>query len=125
VDDVVMFIIITRLAIPLILVALAVVSLAGSSLTVVVLTLGLLLWDCVGVVARTMTMNLRTLGRVSAARAAGCSGAWFLGGEVLPNILLRFPVVATLQMALAILLDAVLAFLGLGVPPLRGHPARR
>ncbi len=117
VDDVVMFIITTRLAIPLILVALAVVSLIGSSLTVVVLTLGLLLWDRFAVVARTTTMQVRTLDYVSAAWAAGCSRAWILGREVLPNILSPLAVVATLEMALAILLEAVLSFLGLGVPP--------
>jgi peptide/nickel transport system permease protein len=117
VDDVVMFIVTTRLAIPLILVALAVVSLIGSSLTVVVLTLGLLLWDRFAVVARTTTMQVRTLDYVAAAWAAGCSRAWILGREVLPNILSPLAVVATLEMALAILLEAVLSFLGLGVPP--------
>jgi peptide/nickel transport system permease protein len=117
VDDVVMFIITTRLAIPLILVALAVVALVGSSLTVVVLTLGLLLWDRFAVVARTTTMQVRTLDYVSAAWAAGCSRLWILGREVLPNILSPLAVVATLEMALAILLEAVLSFLGLGVPP--------
>jgi len=117
VDDVVMFIITTRLAIPLILVALAVVALVGSSLTVVVLTLGLLLWDRFAVVARTTTMQVRTLDYVAAAWAAGCSRAWILGREVLPNILSPLAVVATLEMALAILLEAVLSFLGLGVPP--------
>lgn len=117
IDDVVMFVITTRLAIPLILVALAVVALVGSSLTVVVLTLGLLLWDRFAVVARTTTMQVRTLDYVAAAWAAGCSRAWILGREVLPNILSPLAVVATLEMALAILLEAVLSFLGLGVPP--------
>lgn len=117
IDDVVMFVITTRLAIPLILVALAVVSLVGSSLTVVVLTLGLLLWDRFAVVARTTTMQVRTLDYVSAAWAAGCSRAWILGREVLPNILSPLAVVATLEMALAILIEAALSFLGLGVPP--------
>ena len=117
IDDVVMFFITTRLAIPLILVALAVVSLVGSSLTVVVLTLGLLLWDRFAVVARTTTMQVRTLDYVSAAWAAGCSRAWILGREVLPNILSPLAVVATLEMALAILIEAALSFLGLGVPP--------
>lgn len=117
IDDAVMFVITTRLAIPLILVALAVVSLVGSSLTVVVLTLGLLLWDRFAVVARTTTMQVRTLDYVSAAWAAGCSRAWILGREVLPNILSPLAVVATLEMALAILIEAALSFLGLGVPP--------
>ena len=117
VDDVVMFIITTRLSIPLILVALAVVSLVGSSLTVVVMTLGLLLWERFAVVARTTTMQVRTLDYVSAAWAAGCSRRHIVLREVLPNIAHHLVVVATLEMALAILLEAALSFLGLGVPP--------
>ncbi len=117
VDDVVMFVITTRLSIPLILVALAVVSLVGSSLTVVVLTLGLLLWERFAVVARTTSMQVRTLDYVSAAWAAGCSQAHIVLREVLPNIAHHLVVVATLEMALAILLEAALSFLGLGVPP--------
>lgn len=117
IDDLVLFLITTRLSIPLILVALAVVSLVGSSLTVVILTLGLLLWDRFAVVARTATMQVRTLDYVAAAWAAGCSRQWILAREVLPNILSPLAVVATLEMALAILLEAALSFLGLGVPP--------
>ena len=116
VDDVVMFVITCRLSIPFVLVALAVVSLVGSSLTVVVLTLGLLLWDRFAVVARTTTMQVRTLDYVSAARAAGCSRASIMLREVLPNIRHHLVVVATLEVALAILLEAALSFLGLGVP---------
>ena len=116
-DDAVMFIITARLSIPLILVALTVVALVGSSLTVVVLTLGLLLWDRFAVVARTTTMQVRNLDYIAAARAAGASRAHILLREVLPNIASHLLVVATLEMALAILLEAALSFLGLGVPP--------
>jgi len=117
VDDVVTFVITCRLAVPLILVALAVVSLVGSSLLVVVMTLGLLLWERFAVVARATTAQVRNLDSVAAARAAGCSRAYILLREILPNILNPLIVVATLEMALAILLEAALSFLGLGVPP--------
>jgi peptide/nickel transport system permease protein len=116
-DMIVMFIITCRLSIPLILVALAVVSLVGSSLTVVVMTLGLLLWERFAVVTRTTVMQVRTLDYVSAAWAAGCSRTHILLREVLPNIVHHLVVVATLEMAIAILLEAALSFLGLGVPP--------
>ncbi len=115
-DDVVMFVITCRLSIPLILVALTVVALLGSSLTLVILTLGLLLWDRFAVVARTTTMQVRNLDYIAAARASGASLAHILLREVLPNILSHLLVVATLEMALAILLEATLSFLGLGVP---------
>jgi peptide/nickel transport system permease protein len=116
-DDVVMFLITCRLSIPLILVALTVVALVGSSLTVVILTLGLLLWERFAVVARTTTMQVRHLDYVAAAQAAGASHWHVLTREVLPNIANHLLVVATLEMALAILLEAALSFLGLGVPP--------
>ena len=117
IDDVVMFVITCRLSIPLILVALAVVALVGSSLAVVILTLGLLLWDRFAVVARTTTMQVRNLDYIAAAQAAGASPLHILMREVLPNIANHLVVVATLEMALAILLEASLSFLGLGVPP--------
>jgi peptide/nickel transport system permease protein len=116
-DDIVMFLITCRLSIPLILVALTVVALVGSSLAVVILTLGLLLWDRFAVVARTTTMQVRNLDYIAAAQAAGASRVHLLLREVLPNIANHLVVVATLEMALAILLEAALSFLGLGVPP--------
>ena len=117
IDDVVMFVITCRLSIPLILVALTVVALVGSSLTVVIVTLGLLLWERFAVVSRTSTMQVRNLDYIAAAQAAGASRTHILLREVLPNILTHLVVVATLEMALAILLEAALSFLGLGVPP--------
>ncbi len=117
VDDAVLFAITTRLSIPVVLVALAVVGLLGTSMTLLVLTLGLLLWDRFAVVARSTTMQVRNLDFVSAAWCAGCSRFRILTREVLPNIASHLVVVATLEIALAILLEATLSFLGLGVPP--------
>jgi peptide/nickel transport system permease protein len=117
VDDVVLFVIATRLSIPVVLVALAVVGLLGSGLGLVLATLGLLLWERFAVVARATTMQVRTLDYVNAAWCAGASTAHILIREILPNIASHLAVVATLEMALAILLEAALSFLGLGVPP--------
>src|SRR5689334_24939806 len=117
VDDMVLFAITTRLSIPVVLVALAVVGLMGSSFSLVVATLGLLLWDRFAVVARATTMQVRGLDYVNAAWCAGASTPHILIREILPNIASHLAVVATLEMALAILLEAALSFLGLGVPP--------
>ena len=117
IDDAVLFAITTRLSIPVVLVALAVVGLMGSGLGLVVATLGLLLWDRFAVVARATTMQIRGLDYVNAARCAGASTPHLLVKEILPNIASHLAVVATLEMALAILLEAALSFLGLGVPP--------
>ena len=117
VDLVVTYIVTVRLALPVILVALAVVALLGSSLWLVILVLGLLKWDRFAVVMRSATMQVRGLDYVLAARAVGCSTARIVIGEILPNVANALVVVATLEMASAILLEAALSFLGLGVQP--------
>jgi peptide/nickel transport system permease protein len=117
VDRVVMFVVSCRLAIPLILVALTVVAMVGSSLTVVMLTLGRLLWERFAVVSRSATMQVAKLEFVSAAWCAGCSRWWIILREILPNIVHHLIVIVTIDMAIAILLEAALSFLGLGVPP--------
>jgi peptide/nickel transport system permease protein len=117
VDLVVTYLITVRLALPVILVALAVVALVGSSLWLVILVLGLLKWDRFAVVMRSTTMQVRELEYVVAARATGCSTARIVLGELLPNVADALIVVATLEMASAILLEAALSFLGLGVQP--------
>jgi peptide/nickel transport system permease protein len=117
VDMVVHFIITTRLSMPVVLVALAVVSIVGSSLTVVVWVLGLLIWDRFAVVMRSATQQVRALDFVTSAQALGCSTPRILLTEIMPNITNHLIVIATLEMAHAILLEAALSFLGLGVQP--------
>lgn len=117
VDIVVNFIITTRLSLPLILVALVVVSLYGGSITTIIVVLGCLIWDRFAVVMRSVTMQARGLDYVTVARANGCSPAYIILREIMPNVMNALIVVATIEMALAILLEAVLSFLGLGVKP--------
>jgi peptide/nickel transport system permease protein len=117
VDNIVLFLITVRLSLPTVLVALAVVGMVGSSLTIVVTILALLLWDRFAVVARTTTMQIRHLDYIKSARVSGCSTSWILWREVLPNISEQLIVVATLEVTLAVLVEASLSFLGLGVPP--------
>src|SRR5262245_31004578 len=117
VDLVVSFIITTRLAMPVVLVALAVAAFIGSSMQIVIAVLGLLLWDRFAVVTRSATMQVRALDYIAAARAVGASTTRIIAAEILPNIANVLVVVATLEMAQAILLEATLSFLGLGVPP--------
>lgn len=114
-DSVVMFIVTARLATPIILVTLAVAAVMGPSLQTVILVLGLLLWDRYALVTRAATIQLRDQEYVVAARAAGFSQFRVLLFTVLPNIANPIIVVATLEMAQAILLEAALSFLGLGV----------
>ena len=115
VDMMVNFIINTRLAMPVFLVAMAAVVAFGASLHVVILVLGLFLWDRFAVVMRSITMQARDLDYVKAARAIGCSTPHIIIREIFPNVLSSLTVVATVEMANAILLEAALSFLGFGV----------
>jgi len=117
VDMVVTFLITVRLSMPVVLVALAVVAIVGGSLQVVIGVLGLLLWDRFAVVMRSSTLQIRSMDYVTAARAVGCSTTRILMTEVMPNVVNNLIVIATLEIAHAIILEAALSFLGLGVQP--------
>jgi peptide/nickel transport system permease protein len=117
VDAMITFIIALRLALPLTLVALAVVATIGGSLPIVILVLGLLKWDRFAVVMRAATQQVRALDYVIAAQVSGASTGRILTGEILPNLMPQLIVVASVEAASAILLEAALSFLGLGVQP--------
>ena len=116
-DSVVMFLVTIKLSIPTILVALAIVQLVGGSLQTVILVLGFLLWHQFAVVTRATTMQIRGMDFITAAETVGCSTPRLLATEVLPNVLNQVIVVLTLTMASAILIEAALSFLGVGVQP--------
>lgn len=117
VDMVVSFIITVRLAMPAVLVAVAVVVLIGGSMQIVIITVGCLIWDRFAVVLRATTLQIRSMDYVPAAQAAGCSTFWIVSREILPNLLNNMVVVATLEVGRAILLEAAFSFLGMGVQP--------
>lgn len=117
VDMAITFLLTTRLTLPVVMVALALVAIVGGSLQTVILVLGFLLWDRFTVVMRSATMQVRNLDYVRAANAIGCSTSRIIFSEILPNILGSLLVIATFEIAHAVLLEAALSFLGLGVQP--------
>lgn len=117
VDAAVSFLINVRLAMPVVLVALAVVALFGGSLLVVTSVLGFLLWDRYVVVLRAATMQIRALDYVAAAEVLGAPVRRVLVKDILPNVMDGLIVIFTIEMAHAIILEAALSFLGLGVQP--------
>lgn len=117
VDAVVVYLINVKLALPIVLVALALAAIVGGSITALILILGFLTWDRYAVVVRSVTQQLRGQEFIAAAQAAGASHLRIILGEVLPNVLNQIIVVASLEIALVILIEAGLSFLGLGVRP--------
>ena len=106
VDMIVTFMITVRLSMPVVLVALAVVAIVGGSLQVVIMVLGFLLWDRFAVVMRSSTLQIRSMDYVAAAQAGGCSTTRILTTEIMPNVVNNLIVIATLEIAHAIILEA-------------------
>ena len=117
VDAAVLFVLTVRLAMPVILIALSLVFLVGNSLTTVVLVLGFLMWDRFAVVARTSALQASSRDYVRASELLSSPAWWIALRVILPNIAGPLIVVLTLEVAHAMLLEAALSFLGIGVAP--------
>lgn len=117
VDAVVMYLINVKLALPGLLVALSLVSVFGGSLIALILILAFLFWDRYAVVTRSVTQQIVAHDYISAAQAVGASRSRIILAEVLPNLMNQIIVIASLEMAVAIIVEAVLSFLGLGIQP--------
>ncbi len=105
------------LAFPGILLAIALVAVLGPSLANVVLALTTIGWVGYARLVRGQVLKIRELEYVQAARALGASTPWILARHVIPATFSAVTVQATLGMAGAIISEASLSFLGLGVQP--------
>jgi peptide/nickel transport system permease protein len=117
VDDFVMRLTDTMLAMPFILLALAVIAVLGPSLRNIIFVLGITSWVSYARVVRAEVLTLRTREFVSAAQALGGDGRRIVFRHLLPNVLTPVIVIATLEVARMIILESALSFLGLGVQP--------
>jgi peptide/nickel transport system permease protein len=104
-------------AIPLLILALAVIAMVGSSILNLVLVLGIGSWLYYYRVVRGEVLAIRERPYIDAARAAGVGGGRILIRHILPNVAGSIIVLVTLEMPQVILFTAGLTFLGLGVPP--------
>jgi peptide/nickel transport system permease protein len=116
-DDVLMRITEVQLAIPTILLAIAVVAVLGPGLRNVIITLAVTGWTLYARLVRGEALSVKGLDYVQAARAAGAGDARVMFRHVLPNVLSPVIVVAVFAVANMIVLEATLSFLGLGVEP--------
>ena len=105
------------LAFPGLLLAIAMVAVLGPSLTNVIIALSLIGWVGYARLVRGQVLRARELEFVQAARALGASIPRILGRHIIPTALPAVTVQATLGMGGAILAEAALSFLGLGVQP--------
>lgn len=104
-----------QLALPFVLVALAIISNRGPSVGVLLLVLALTGWAVCARVVRAQAMSLRERPFILGLRAAGASPARIVARHLLPNLGGILVVLATLQVGTAILVESALSFLGMGV----------
>ena len=117
VDESVMRFVDILLAIPLVLIALAMVATLGQSLTIIVAVLTIFIWPRFARQLRGEVLQLKNMDYVQLARVAGASIPRILFVHIFPGTINTLIVVATLQVGIVILLEATLSFLGAGVPP--------
>jgi peptide/nickel transport system permease protein len=117
VDDVISRIIDVLMAFPGILLAIALVAVLGPSLTNVVLALSVIGWVGYARLVRGQALRAREFEFVQAARASGAGPSRIVLRHILPSAFPAVVVQATLGMAGAIIAEAALSFLGLGVQP--------
>jgi len=104
------------LSVPFLLVAIALVSITGPSLTVTILVIGFFSWASVARIVRGQVLSLREREFVEAARSLGAGSSRIMFIDILPNVLAQVIVYTTLLIPVVIVVQATLSFLGLGLP---------
>jgi peptide/nickel transport system permease protein len=106
-----------QLSLPLMLLALIVVAALGPSLRNLVIVLAIATWTRYARIVRGQVLAVREREFVQSARAVGAGTARIMFRHILPNVMTPIIVVATLELARIVILEAALSFLGLGVQP--------
>ncbi len=117
VDGVIMTVADAQLAFPFVLLAIGIIAVLGPSFPTLVAVIGLSGWVAYARILRAQVLVLRSREFVEAIRALGGSTVRIVLRHVLPNVLASLVVVATLELARSIVLEATLSFLGLGIQP--------
>jgi ABC-type dipeptide/oligopeptide/nickel transport system permease subunit len=117
IDDLVMRLADVTLAFPTLLLLIAMVAALQPSLLVVFVTVGIVGWAGMARLVRGQVLVVRQLEYVQAARALGTPDRRIIARHVLPNVIAPVVIASTLGMAGAIMAEAALSFLGLGVQP--------
>jgi peptide/nickel transport system permease protein len=116
-DTVIMTLADAQLAFPFILLAIGIIAVLGPSFPTLILVVGLSGWVNYARIIRAQVLALRTREFVDAIRGLGGSVLRIVTRHILPNVVSSLVVVATLELARTIVLEATLSFLGLGIQP--------
>ena len=116
-DSVIMRIADIQLAFPFILLAIAIVAVLGGGLVNVIIVLGVGSWVPYARIVRGQVLSAKSQEYVLAARTIGAQDAAILFRHVLPNVITPAIIIATFGVAAAIIGEATLSFLGVGIQP--------
>ena len=105
------------LAFPYVLFVLCVIAALGQSITNVFVAIGILGWPSIARVFRSAILSVKESDYVDAARAMGASDARIIARHIFPNSVASIVVYATMNIGSAILTEASISFLGMGVQP--------
>jgi len=117
VDQVIMRITDTWLALPALTFAIFLAAIIGPSMWNIVIILGLVYWTRYARVIRGEVLSLKEREFVKLAIVAGCSKRTIMRRHILPNVINSAIVLGTLMLGVVIVTEAALSFLGVGVPP--------
>jgi peptide/nickel transport system permease protein len=117
VDQVIMRITDTWLALPALMFAIFLAAIVGPSMWNIVIILGLVYWTRYARVIRGEVLSLKEREFVRLAIVAGCSKWTIMYRHILPNVVNSAIVIGTLMLGVVIITEASLSFLGVGVPP--------
>ena len=117
VDEIIMRITDVWLGLPFILIAIVVVIALGQTMTILLMLLALLAWTAFVRNVRGEVLSLKTRDYVALAKVAGASTFRILIWHILPGVLNTIIVIATLRVGQLILTEAILSYLGAGIPP--------
>jgi len=117
VDQVIMRLTDTWLALPALTFAIFLAAITGPSMWNIVIILGLVYWTRYARVIRGEVLSLKEREFVRLAIVAGCSKLAIMWRHILPNVINSAVVLGTLMLGVVIITEATLSFLGVGVPP--------
>ncbi|EJJ24863.1 ABC transporter permease [Rhizobium sp. CF142] len=117
VDQVILTFVDAQLAMPFMIISIAVLAFLGNSLPIFIMLLGLYGWEQVTRIARGLAISANAQGYAAAARDIGASPWRIYLRHILPNISAMIVIAMTLNIPAVILLESSLSFLGIGLQP--------
>lgn len=117
VDNIIMRIVDTMMSIPAFLLAILLSASLGSGMTTIIFSISIIFWTGYARVIRGETLSIKQREFVALAEVTGCGRIRILMKHIFPNVVNTAVVLATLQLGSAIMIEAALTFLGLGLQP--------